>query len=186
MQECLQFRSLRISSRSTGKATLLGLLYFRKHISFEITSFMYSQGFLIQGLGLKIFDRSSLSTEPHVSQEASTLSQRLPEGLAFGKETAGSKIPLLGQLSETKGYMAHATLTASPFVSHERTSKDNVSSAGLWFSEADSGCLTGSDRLHCAQRKLILEQYEYGKAGIGLLYWDTTDGVTTYINKPLS
>lgn len=126
------------------------------------------------------------STGRTKSQEASTLSQRLPEGLAFGKETAGSKIPLLGQLSETKGYMAHATLTASPFVSHERTSKDNVSSAGLWFSEADSGCLTGSDRLHCAQRKLILEQYEYGKAGIGLLYWDTTDGVTTYINKPLS
>ncbi|KAK3484616.1 uncharacterized protein B0T23DRAFT_400360 [Neurospora hispaniola] len=120
------------------------------------------------------------------SQEASTLSQRLPEGLAFGKETAGSKIPLLGRLSETKGYMAHATLAASPSVSHERTNKDNVSSAGLWFSEADSGCLTGSDRLHCAQRKLILEQYEYGKAGIGSLYWDTTDGVTTYMNKPLS
>ncbi|EGO55483.1 hypothetical protein NEUTE1DRAFT_102914 [Neurospora tetrasperma FGSC 2508] len=173
MQECLQSPSLKISSRvrtqPTGKGILLGLLYFRKHISFEITPFMYPQGFLIQDIRLKIFDRSvafqpsracqSLSTEPHVSQEASTLSQRLPEGLAFGKETAGSKIPLLGRL---------------------------IFSIGLLFSEADSGCLTGSDRLHCAQRKLILEQYEYGKAGIGSLYWDTTDGVTTYMNKPLS
>ncbi|KAK3496490.1 hypothetical protein B0T13DRAFT_489087 [Neurospora crassa] len=172
MPECSQFPSLRISSRvltqPTEKAILLGLLYFRKRISFEITSFMHPQGFLIQ------------------SQEASTLSQRLPEGLAVGKETAGSMIPLLGRLSETKGYMAHATLAASPSVSHERTNKDNVSSADLWFSEADSGCLTGSDRLHCAQRKLILEQYEYGKAGIGSLYCDTTDGVTTSMNKPLS
>lgn len=68
------------------------------------------------------------STNRTKSQEASTLSQRLPEGLAFGKETAGSKIPLLGRLSETKGYMAHATLAASPSVSHERTNKDNKSS----------------------------------------------------------
>lgn len=48
--------------------------------------------------------------------------------------------------------------------------------------EVDPSVLAG----YAAQRKLILEQYENGKAGIGSLHWNTADGVTIYLNKPLS
>lgn len=49
-------------------------------------------------------------------------------------------------------------------------------------SEVDATILAG----YTAQRKLILEQYESGKAGIGSLHWNTADSVTIYLNKPLS
>ncbi|KAK3391535.1 hypothetical protein B0T20DRAFT_423956 [Sordaria brevicollis] len=49
-------------------------------------------------------------------------------------------------------------------------------------SDVDATVLAG----YAAQRRLILEQYESGKAGIGSLHWNTADGVTIYLNKPLS
>ncbi|KAK1783209.1 hypothetical protein QBC45DRAFT_399999 [Copromyces sp. CBS 386.78] len=49
-------------------------------------------------------------------------------------------------------------------------------------SGVDASVLAG----YTVQRKLILEQFDSGKAGIGSLHWNTADGVTIYLNKPLS
>ena len=74
--------------------------------------------------------------------------------------------------------LAQTTSSYKKIISNARAATSPYSLA----SGVDPSVLAG----YTAQRKLILEQYENGKAGVGSLHWNTADSVTVYLNKPLS
>lgn len=78
-----------------------------------------------------------------------------------------------------------AMLSLSQTTSSHKKIVSNARAAAAPYSlasEVDPSVLAG----YTAQRKLILEQYENGKAGVGSIHWNTADSVTLYLNKPLS
>ena len=87
---------------------------------------------------------------------------------------------IVSTLSTNIAMMSLAQTTSS----YTKIIKDARAAAAPYSlpSEVDVTVLAG----YAVQRKLILEQYESGKAGIGSLHWNTADGVTIYMNKPLS
>ncbi|KAJ4419708.1 hypothetical protein N0V85_000879 [Neurospora sp. IMI 360204] len=139
----------------------------------------------LSGVGSKLLQKHKIPVVVDLPGVGSNLQDQLTLKVPY---TASSNLfPNSGSIANNATYAAEQRALYDTKKQGAYTIKivSNARAASAPYSlstEVDATVLAG----YTAQRKLILEQYESGKTGIGSLHWNTAEGVTIYMNKPLS